>query len=156
MNRIIIHKSKSADTRSADHLITMQELKEDTLLHISDVRKGMFEIASEIQERALKHDWTKLDYFPEFFKQFHNAQLTGDWGDGWYDKIHIVNERHHLQDNPPEDIDLIDVIEQIVDCVMAGLARSGKYRDESISNELLQKAYKNTVRKLMENIEVKE
>ena len=38
---------------------------------------------------------------------------------------------------------------------MAGLARSGKYRDESISNELLQKAYKNTVRKLMENIEVK-
>lgn len=49
MNKIIIHKSKSADTRSANHLITMQELKEDTLSHISDVRKGMFEIASEIQ-----------------------------------------------------------------------------------------------------------
>lgn len=63
MNRIIIHKSKSADTRSANHLITMQELKEDTLQHISDARKGMFEIASEIQERALEHDWMKLRLF---------------------------------------------------------------------------------------------
>ena len=156
MNKIIIHRSKSADTRSADHLVTRQELKEDTLSHISDVMKGMNEISSEIHQRALEHDWTKLDYFPEFFKQFHAAQLTGEWGEGWYDKIHITNERHHLRDNPPEDVDLIDVIEQIVDCVMAGLARSGEYRDESIPDELLQKAYKNTVKKLIDKIEVKQ
>lgn len=49
---------------------------------------------------------------------------------------------------------LIDILDQIVDGVMAGLARSGTYRQEPISEDLLMKAYRNTVDLLVSHVEV--
>lgn len=154
MNKIIIHPSKSADTRSADHMITEEELKKSTVSHISDVRKGMDLLAKILELKGEQHDWTKLFYLEDFFKQFNNAQKTGDWGTGWYDQIHVVQERHHFNDRVPENVDLLDVLEQIVDCVMAGLARNGEYRKEPLPEGLLQKAYDNTIEKLLKCVEV--
>jgi hypothetical protein len=37
---------------------------------------------------------------------------------------------------------------------MAGMARSGEYRQEKISPELLEKAYKNTVQMLLSEIRI--
>ena len=37
---------------------------------------------------------------------------------------------------------------------MAGMARSGEYRYEPLSDELLQKAYRNTAKLLLDNVEI--
>jgi hypothetical protein len=72
----------------------------------------------------------------------------------WY-QTHINEERHHLNAKCPDDVNLIDVIEMLVDCVTAAIARKG-YMPEpeafTVSGEILQKAYKNTVEMLGKEI----
>lgn len=154
--QIVIRKSPSADTRSADHAVTREELRLSTDMHIVDVWKAMQFFRRKMDVAAGRHDYTKVDYFDEFYDQFHKAQATGEWGTGWFDEIHIVKERHHLKDRCPEDVNLIDVLEMLCDCVMAGLARSGTYRDEEPDADMLVKAYKNTVKLLLEHVRVEE
>lgn len=141
---IMIKPSPSADTRSADHIVTEDELRRSTEMHIDDVRRGMEYIADALRARGKRHDWTKLHYFPSFYKQFSEAQKSGCWGNGWYDRIHCKMERHHIEDGYPEDITLLDILEHIVDCVMAGKARSGEYRQDILGAGVLERAYANT------------
>ena len=158
---IKIKKSKSADTRSADKMVSKQELLDSTRMHIDDVRQAMLWFARGLIMRAAGHDKTKLSEFDEFYKQFHNEQVThkGDWMDnpeGWYRKIHLTSERHHLNNACPPDVNLFDVVEMICDCAMAGLARSGKYRDDGIDASILERAFHNTARMLVENTKVED
>lgn len=141
---VVIMPSPSADTRSADHPVTEDELRESTTMHIDDVRRGMEWLAGLLREAGERHDWTKLRYFPSFYRQFSEAQKTGCWGNGWYDRIHTKKERHHLEDGCPEDVTLIDVLEHIVDGVMAGKARKGEYTPDVLGAGLLERAYANT------------
>lgn len=154
--KIRIRRSPTADTRTADHVVSKEELEESTAMHISDVAKAMRWFADRLEEAGEKHDWTKVVYLDQFYEQFHKAQVYGVWGTGWYDRIHVAVERHHLDDRCPDDVDLIDVLEQIADNVMAGLARSGHYREGKVDLEMLGRAYRNTVAKLLEHVEVKE
>lgn len=156
MKKIKIRRSSSADTRSAGHMVTRTELRGDTIMHMMDVQIAMHRLAMLIEAAGSAHDHTKTDYFDEFYEQFHRAQKTGDWGHGWYDDIHIVEERHHLRDRCPDDVNLVDVIEMLCNSVMAGLARNGKYREDEPDPEMLLKAYRNTARMLIENTEVTE
>lgn len=96
----------------------------------------------------------KVANIDEFHDQFRKAQESGEWGTGWYDEIHIVKERHHLNDKCPDDVDLIDVLEHICDGVMAGMARSGTYRNEPISDDVLRRAVANTAKKLCAEVHV--
>ena len=155
-DRIRIFRSPTADTRSADHFVSEQELEKSSRMHINDVKTAMRWLEDKMEKAAAGHDWTKLSYLNEFYKQFHQAQVTGDWGEGWYDQIHIVRERHHLNDHCPDDVNLIDVIEMLCDCVMAGLARKGKYRPEEPDPEILMRAYQNTVKLLLDNTDIVE
>ena len=145
-NVVYINPSPSADTRSAVHKVTKNELIESTRMHIGDVRRGLHWIARRLQHQGIEHDWTKLKYIDEFYDQFSKAQETGDWGKGWYDQIHLKKERHHLDDidSCPDDVNLLDVLEQIVDGVMAGMARTGRYEPRPIDPFILQRAYDNT------------
>lgn len=141
---IFIKPSPSADTRSADHKVTQKELEESTKMHIEDVRKGLAYLGKLLKDRGERHDWTKLQYMPSFYKQFSDAQETGCWGNGWYDKIHVKQERHHIEDAAHTDVNLIDVLEHIVDCVMAGKARKGEFKQDILGAGLLERAYANT------------
>ena len=58
--------------------------------------------------------------------------------------------------NCPKDVNLVDVLEMIVDCVCAGLARSGEVRDLEIDEDILNKAVKNTVDMIKDMIVVEE
>jgi len=60
-----------------------------------------------------------------FYKDFKNDFKTQDWYE-----LHKNKERHHLsvESGIPSDVNLIDVIEFLIDGVMAGMARSGSYR----------------------------
>jgi hypothetical protein len=53
-----------------------------------------------------------------------------------------------------DDVALVDVLEFVADCVMAGMARSGRVYDLTLPNEVLQKALKNTTEKLKAQVRV--
>lgn len=151
---ITIRQSPSADTRTADHVVTEGELMESTKMHIGDVRRGMEWLAKLLRERGRRHDWTKVEYFPSFYRQFSEAQNSGCWGNGWYDRIHIKRERHHIEDGAHSDINLLDVLEHIVDGVMAGKARSGEFRADVLGAGLLERAYANTQKMISDAVAV--
>ena len=151
---IEIYPSSTADTRTADHVVSREELMDSTLSHIEDVRRGMDYLADLIRAKGRSHDWTKVEFFSKFFSQFRRAQLSGEWGSGWYDELHEPLERHHLENGGPEDVDLLDVLEQIVDSVMAGKARAGRCEFRPLPEGLLQRAYENTFEKMKNSVRV--
>lgn len=143
-NKIVIKPSSTADTRTATEKVSIEQLKESSEQHIDDVRRGMNFVASLIKQCGKDHDWTKIRYLKSFYEQFSSAQETGVWGNGWFDKVHVKQERHHLCDRVPSDVNLIDVIEHIVDCVMAGKGRAGSFTPDLLGAGVLERAYANT------------
>lgn len=148
---IEIRKSPKADSRSAKETQpSVNELQKDTESHISDVTQALNFLADLIKARGPEHDHTKIENMNDF-----HAALTGGGikASNWYHK-HITEERHHLKAYVHEDITLVDVIEHVADCTMAGLARSGEVYDVDLPDEVLQLAVKNTVQLLIKNTEV--
>ena len=111
----------------------------------------MLEISNMIIEQGQNHDWTKIKYFDSFYKDISSGKVGKEFFklDWW--QIHRT-ERHHLNDRVPEDVNLIDVIEMLCDCVIAGIARTGDVYPIILTNDLLQKAVQNTVDMLINNV----
>lgn len=153
-SKIKITKSNTADTRSCDwSKVSKEDLFKASMTHIKDVRKGIAFLIEKLDAIAFKHDHTKIEQIDGFQADF----TTGFKNTTWWE-MHQKTERHHFN-NPDaiqDDINLLDVLEQIVDGVMAGLARTGEYRFEPLADELLQKAYRNTANFLIKHIEVEE
>ncbi len=152
MNKIIIKKSKNADTRTCDWTkISKEELLKNSRQHIEDVRKGLSFLEELLETAGSKHDYTKIHNINEFYTDFQTGFKKQDW---W--KMHQEKERHHFNTKKyiQKDVNLIDVLEQIVDGVMAGMARSGKYRKEVPDTKLLLKAYNNTAKLLLDKIQI--
>lgn len=150
---IKIKKSQNADSRTMVGEPNKEDLLKNSVQHIGDVQKGMCFMANKILEAGTNHDHTKISGIDDFFDSY-SKRLTGDAfkAEKWY-QSHLT-ERHHLLDYCPDDVNLIDVIERIVDITMAGMARSGNIFDTDIPDEILQKAFKNTLEMLKSNIEV--
>jgi hypothetical protein len=149
---ITIKLSPTADTRTCDFANTNKEtLLHSSLQHIGDVGKGMAFFAGKILEASVAHDYDKLTAIDHFHTDF----VTGFKQTGWWDNHRRIH-RHHLDkaDGVPQDVNLIDVLEHIADCVMAGMARSGSVYELRLSNELLQDAFQNTVALLKEQVSV--
>ena len=149
---ITIPKSQTADTRTCDFKnVSKETLKQSSIQHIADIQQGMDFIHELIEIAALSHDHDKLTKIDHFHADF----VTGFEQTGWWDNHRKVN-RHHLQqaDGVPADVNLIDVLDMIVDCVMAGMARSGSVYAVKIEPEVLQKAFDNTVELLKNNVVV--
>ena len=149
---IKIKKSKNADTRTCDwSKVSKEELLKNSKMHILDVKKGLNVFSEMLNKASKNHDFTKLT----LIDNFHNDFKTGFKRTYWWKK-HQQMERHHFNTKKyiKNDINLIDIIEQITDGVMAGMARSGKYRKEIPDYKLLLKAYDNTAKLLLSKIEV--
>jgi len=86
---------------------------------------------------------------------FHADFLTGFKNTTWWDN-HRKIARHHLLENDgiPKDVNLIDVLDMIVDCVMAGMGRSGSVYPLNINPDVLMKAFNNTAELLKKQIKV--
>lgn len=150
---IEIKPSKTADTRTCDKsTVTKRQLLDSSVQHIGDVGKGIAFFAGKLAEAASVHDYDKLSEIDWFHADFTTDILKpGGWLENHY-KIH----RHHL-DKPlgvPGDVNLIDVLEHIADCVMAGMGRAGDVWPINLSNELLQAAVVNTVVMLKSQVHV--
>lgn len=149
---IKIRKSHTADTRTCD----VTKVDKDTLLassnqHIGDIREGMAFFSDALLRAGCAHDRDKIDGLD----QFHADFVTGFKQTTWWDNHRKIN-RHHLnaEDGVPTDVNLVDVIEHIVDCVMAGMGRSGSVYALSLKPEVLERAFQNTVEMMKSEVEV--
>lgn len=152
--KVVIHKNPNGDTRTAPKGITFKQFQEANNSHIADVRAVMDEIAAMLWENGENHDWTKKSEEKMFYSDFLETMAGGiDFVSGKWYQHHVNTERHHLLSRCQEDVNLLDVIEMIVDCVCAGKTRSGEIRGLEITPEILDKAMKNTV-KLVDDMTV--
>ena len=151
---IEIKKSETADTRTCDYTkVTIDQLKKSSESHIHDVREGFLFFIEELRIAAYLHDKTKITRLESFYNDF----ITGFKTTTWYE-MHKKQERHHIDspDGIPEDVNIVDLLEHIIDCVMAGMARKGEVFPINLPNELLQKIVSNTVYLLKRKIVVSE
>lgn len=149
---IEIKQSKTADTRTCDvSKVTKQQLLLSSHQHIEDVEKGMELFADMLMESAKLHDYDKISDIDHFYADF----ITGFKQTSWWDNHRKVN-RHHLlaDDGVPEDVNLVDVFDMIVDCVMAGMGRSGSVYPLDIDPKVLMDAFNNTVELLKSRVVV--
>jgi hypothetical protein len=149
---IRIPKSATADTRTCDYsTVSKETLLASSKQHIADVREAHQFFSRLIAQAMLDHDTDKLTDIDGFHADF----LTGFQQTGWWDRHRKLN-RHHLtkDDGIPADVNLIDVLDFIADCVMAGMARSGSVYPLHLSPELLERAFQNTVELLKREVVV--
>lgn len=149
---IEIKKSQTADTRTCDFAnVTKEQLLASSQQHIADVGLGMEFFQDLLWERACQHDADKISDIDGF----HHDFLTGFKETAWWDN-HRRIARHHLltDDGVPADVNLIDVLDMLVDCVMAGMGRSGSVYPLKIKPEVLKTALDNTVELLKNKIVV--
>lgn len=152
MSKITIRPSPTADTRTCDwSKVTKEQLLASSVQHIADIRAGLEFFKDRLEYQANLHDHDKLSDIDGFHADFR----TGFKQQGWCDNHRKVN-RHHLtaEDGIPADVNLIDVLDFITDCVMAGMGRSGSVYPLSLPPELLERAFQNTVTMLKDVIEV--
>ena len=147
---IYVDPSPTADSRTCDYSkVDMETLRRSSIRHINDVQKGMDYLRDILNEASKNHDHTKLEEITRFHEDFvANFKGPNTW---W--RMHLKAERHHLNvpDGIRDDVNLLDVLEHIVDNVMAALARKGTYTPSVLSDELLQKAYANTEKLLLDH-----
>jgi hypothetical protein len=147
---IHIRKSETADTRTCDvSRITKETLLASSHQHIGDVQKALDFFSGKLAEAAAEHDKDKITGIDWFHADF----ITGFKQTGWWDNHRKIN-RHHLAqaDGVPDDVNLLDVLEYVADCVMAGMGRSGNVYDLKITDEILQRAFQNTVELLKKQV----
>jgi hypothetical protein len=140
---IKIKQSQTADTRTCDFkTVTRETLGASSVQHIQDVRLALEFFAQLLHRAAAVHDTDKLTDLDSFHADF----VTGFEQSGWWERHRTLN-RHHLtnDDGIPADVNLIDVLDFVADCVMAGMARSGSVYPLALPPELLERAFQNTV-----------
>jgi hypothetical protein len=148
--KIEIKRSQNADTRSADKKVSKEELYQQSKQHIEDVKKAIDWMRDILYEVSEEHDWSKLKHIDEFHKDFEYIQ-SGKLGE--FKKMHWFKDLH-LQERCPDDVNLFDVMERIVDITTAGMARTGKIYDDTLSPDILTRAYKNTIELLKSTIRI--
>ena len=149
---IHIKKSQTADTRTCDFAnVSKETLLESSKQHIGDVKSALGFFLQHIALAAFNHDTDKITDIDGFHADF----ITGFKQTGWWDRHRKLNRHHLLQDDGvPADVNLIDVLDMISDCVMAGMARSGSVYPLEIKPEVLKRAFDNTVELLKKNVVV--
>lgn len=147
---IKIRKSVTADTRPSDFANTSKEtLLASSHQHIGDVREALFFMIKQLNRAAAVHDHDKLSDIDGFHRDF----VTGFAQTTWWDNHRKVNRHHLLQsDGVPADVNLIDVLDMICDCVMAGMVRSGSVYPLNIDADVLRRAFDNTVELLKSQV----
>ena len=155
MEKIKITKCTYGDSRHAPKNTTFEQFHLANINHIKDVHNVMSMLSLYLEMQGHDHDWSKLKFEGEFWENFRDSLLYGiDFvSNTWYQK-HITAEKHHPTSYCHVDINLLDIIEMIVDCVCAGKTRAGKIRPMEINDEILKKAFANTVKLVDEITEV--
>lgn len=160
MEKMKIKRNSLGDTRTAIRVPDFIEFTNANVSHRTDVKTMMKHIAEDISVQGEAHDYTKtVEPYRSLFYRELCAKIEGkidSFTDGEWYPMHCSTERHHLNEHCPDDVNLIDVLEMICDCVCAGMARSGSVYPVTISSDILQKAVKNTVDMCINSVEFEE
>jgi hypothetical protein len=149
---IEIQPSPTADTRTCDVTkVSKEMLYASSAQHIDDVQKALDFFITRMVWASQTHDPDKLTDIDGFHADF----VTGFKQTTWWERHKKLN-RHHLADSEgiPSDVNLIDVLDFIADCVMAGMARSGTVYPLKLDISVLEKAFQNTVELLKREVVV--
>lgn len=161
LSHIVIHKNTNGDSRVAKKEPTIDEFRKANEEHVGDVIKLMEVVNIQLKNQARRHDWTKITepyqtmFYNDLCKSVRGEMnfIDGEWAHQHYD----ILERHHLAKNVPEDVNMFDVMEMLCDCAVAGKARNEMdIYYPTVSDEVLQKAFRNTFDILLDAIEVKD
>ena len=161
LSHIVIHKNTNGDSRVAKKEPTINDFRYANEEHIGDVIKLMEVVNIQLKNQARRHDWTKVTepYQTMFYNDLCKT-VRGEMNfmDGEWAKQHYYeNERHHLGTYAPDDVNLFDVMEMLCDCAVAGKARNEMdVYCPAVTDEVLQKAFRNTFDILVNAIEVKD
>jgi hypothetical protein len=151
---ITIKKSQTADSRTCDcTTVTKEMLLASSNQHINDVRQGFDFLKSKLDLAAESHDLDKIKDIDGFHADFATNFKEHSWWDA-----HKKSNRHHLleKDGVREDVNLIDVLDLIVDSVMAGMGRRGSVYPVTIDPVVLTTAFDNTVELLKTQVVVED
>ena len=158
---IVVHKNTNGDSRVAKKEPTIDEFRKANHDHISDVERIMDSVCIQLKNQAASHDWTKI--MEPYQTMFYNdlcKTIRGEMNfmDGeWIHQHYDILERHHLSKSAPDDVNMFDVMEMLCDCAVAGKARNEmNIYYPTISDEILQRAFRNTFDILVNAIEVKD
>lgn len=149
---IVVTPSPTADTRTCDYTkVTKDTLLASSRQHIADVQAGLAYFGAILRQASEIHDADKITDIDGFYHDFQTGFKVTDWWDR-----HRQLNRHHLEeaDGVPQNVNLIDVLDYIADCVMAGKARSGSVRPLNVPPEVVYRAFLNTVKLLDEEVSV--
>lgn len=151
---IEIIKSPTSDCHRVHGKIEKANLWLSMARHMDNVNDGMEFFANKLIDAGMTHDYTKMTMFDEYHKAVQSGKKNKS---EWYQK-HKELERHHIVEQDYNDVTLIDVLEYISDCVMAGSVRSNDPQSINIkiSDAILQKAFQNTLEMLKKEVIVKE
>lgn len=152
LETIRIRPSTTADTRSCDYAnVSKETLLASSEQHIGDVRAALTFFVRRIYAAALRHDADKITDIDGFHRDF----VTGFAQTEWWDRHRKLNRHHLMQaDGVPDDVNLIDVLDMIADCVMAGMARTGTVYPLEVPPDVLTRAFQNTVDLLKSHVVV--
>lgn len=142
---ITIKQSPTADTRTCDFAsVSKETLLKSSRQHINDVRLALSFFGVRLATAALDHDADKITDIDGFHRDF--VRGFGPDAQTWWTRHRKLNRHHiNIEDGIPEDVNLIDVLDFIADCVMAGMARSGSVYPLHLPPDLLERAFQNTV-----------
>lgn len=156
--KIVIRKTPNGDSRTKMDNATREMVHDDIMEHIKDVQKGMNWLAKKIALAGFNHDKTKVIYEDEYIDLIMDDIMDDEFlASEWWSR-HIHEERHHLNNNAPVDVNLIDVMEMITDYVMSGKGRKGCINSNDLKLMdplLLERAYWNTVKLLDDQVVVR-
>ena len=149
---LTIKMSPTADARTCDFAnVSKETLLASSVQHIDDVCQALDYFRAQIRLAASRHDYDKITDIDSFHADF----VTGFKVTDWWDRHRKLNRHHLLQsDGIPADVNLIDMLDFIADCVMAGMARSGSVYPLNLPPELLERAFQNTVEMLKREVAI--
>jgi hypothetical protein len=123
-------------------------LEHATKLHVDDVGAIIDFMIQRLTKIKEMHDHTKFEKMDDLLRGYN----TG-FKDDIFWNYHKTQERHHL-DPSVKDVDLLDILENIVDGVAAGMARKGEVYPFKFSPELLTLAVANTAKLIEKHVQI--
>lgn len=142
-----IDKSPNADSRTADKgKVSFEDFSKATDMHREDVKNVIYELARRLREIGDKHDWTKKEQEDEYYDSYVTSKKNGTdfHKSDWY-KNHVKEERHHIKYHVAQDINLLDILEVVCDHCCDELVEKGRVGKMDIDEDVLMKAFNNTV-----------
>ena len=140
--------------------ISEDDLFNQVMKHQDDMNDVMLMLSEHLRDMGSVHDWTKTDFFTDFYEDSLERQKetpTPFHDRDWFN-IHCTYERHHLNSRIPSDVDLFDLLEFICDCMVTSMEHEEDLNKYFLllNNQILYDAYWNTVEKIRSCLKYKE